>query len=77
MDSLQLGRIDGSPTLAHHERPYDGDPHTMAVGPVQIDINEPFRAVRLRVDDVPEAPVAFDLTLHRPHAARTACGAAP
>jgi hypothetical protein len=62
MDSLQLGRIDGEPTLAHHERPYDGDPHTMAVGPVAIDITDPFRRVRLHVDDAPEAPVALDLT---------------
>jgi hypothetical protein len=62
MDSLQLGRIDGEPTLAHHERPYGGDPHTMAVGPVEIDITEAFRSVRLHVDDAREAPVALDLT---------------
>src|SRR5262245_47216438 len=64
MDSLQLGRIDGEPTLAHHERPYDGDPHTMSVGPVEIDITDPFRSVRLHVDEVPEAPVALDLTFN-------------
>jgi hypothetical protein len=64
MDSLQLGRIDGEPTLAHHERPYEGDPHTMAVGPVQIDITEPFQSVHLHVDEVPEAPVALDLTFN-------------
>src|SRR6266480_4368337 len=40
MDSLQLGRIDGIPTLAHHERAYAGDRHSMAVGPVQIRITE-------------------------------------
>ncbi len=68
MDSLQLGRIGGTPTIAHHVRPYDGDPHTMAVGPVRIDIAEPFRTVHLHVDDVAEAPVALDLTFH----ARTA-----
>jgi hypothetical protein len=62
MDSLQLGRIDGEPTLARHERPYGGDPHTMAVGPVRIDITEPYQSVRLHVDEVPEAPVALDLT---------------
>jgi hypothetical protein len=62
MDSLQLGRIDGEPTLAHHERPYGGDPHTMAVGPVEIDITEAFRSVRLHVDEAQEAPVALDLT---------------
>jgi len=62
MDSLQLGRIDGNMTAAHHERPYDGDPHTMAVGPVRIDITEPFKTVELHVDEDPAAPVALDLT---------------
>jgi hypothetical protein len=40
----------------------------MAVGPVRIDIAEPFRTVHLHVDDVAAAPVALDLTFH----ARTA-----
>lgn len=62
MDSLQLGRIDGVMTAAHHERPYDGDPHTMAVGPVRIAIAEPYRRVELHVDDAPAAAVALDLT---------------
>jgi hypothetical protein len=62
MDALQLGRIGGVPTLARHARPYDGDPHTMAVGPVRIDIVEPFRTVHLRVDECAESPLAVDLT---------------
>lgn len=62
MDSLQLGHVAGVPTVAHHSRPYDGDPHTMSVGPVHVDIAEPFRTVHLRVDDVPEAAVALELT---------------
>jgi hypothetical protein len=62
VDALQLGRIGGQPTMMRHERPYDGDPHTLVVPPVTIDIVEPFREVRLRVHDVPEAPVAMDLT---------------
>lgn len=62
MDSLQLGHVAGKPTLGHHSRPYDGDPHTMKVGPVEVDIAEPFRTVHLRVDDVPAAPVALELT---------------
>ena len=68
MDSLQLGpgrrRADDRPTTS---APYDGDPHTMAVGPVRIDIAEPFRTVHLHVDDGAEAPVALDLTFTRPH----------
>ena len=77
MDSLQLGRIDGEPTLAHHERPYDGDPHTMAVGPVAdrhhrtVPSRSPARrrgarsAGRARPDASP------------PARARTVCGAGP
>jgi hypothetical protein len=62
MDALQLGRIGGQPTMARHARPYDGDPHTMAVGPVTIDIAEPYRRVHLYVEPSPEAPVSLDLT---------------
>lgn len=70
MDSLQLGRIDGQQIFAHHTRPYDGDPHTMAVGPVRIDIVEPYKTVKLDVDAA-SAPVALDLAFR----ARTqACG---
>lgn len=64
MDSLQLGRVGGTPAIALHARPYDGDPHTMAVGPVRIDIAEPFKTVHLHVADVPEAPVSMDVTFH-------------
>lgn len=62
LDSLQLGRVGGVLQYARHSRPFDGDPHTMAVGPVTIDIVEPYRSVRLRVADVPEAPVSMDVT---------------
>jgi hypothetical protein len=61
MDSLQLGRLGDQPAVAHHSRPYDGDPHTMAVGPVTIDIVEPYKTVQLHVDDAPGA-VGLDLT---------------
>ncbi len=72
VDSLQLGRIAGEPVFALHERPYDGDPHTMRVGPVAIDIVEPFERVRLRVDPA-GAQVGLDLTFTartRPYALR-------
>ena len=62
IDSLQLGRVGESPTMMRHARPIGTDPHTMHVGPVRIDIAEPFRRVELHVDDVAEAPVALDLT---------------
>jgi hypothetical protein len=62
MDSLQLGRVGGIPTAAHHHRGYDGDPHSMAVGPVRIEIVEPFETLGLHVDDAPEAAVGLDIT---------------
>jgi hypothetical protein len=62
VDSLQLGRVGGALQYARHTRPFDGDPHTMAVGPVTIEIAEPFRRIHLRVAEVPESPVAMDIT---------------
>lgn len=61
VDSLQMGRIGGEYVFARHSRPYDGDPHTMKVGPVAIDIVEPFKTVKLHVDPA-SAPVGVDLT---------------
>jgi hypothetical protein len=70
MDSLQLGRINGQYVFARHVRPYDGDPHTTKVGPVRIDIVEPYKTVKLHVGAA-SAPVGLDLTF----TARTqACG---
>ena len=61
MDSLQFGRIGGQLVFGRHARPYDGDPHTTVVGPVTIDIVEPYRTVKLTVDES-SAPVGLDLT---------------
>jgi hypothetical protein len=62
MDSLQLGRIDGNFVFGRYERPYGDDPHTTAVGPVTIDIVEPYKTVRLRADEQAGASVGVDLT---------------
>jgi hypothetical protein len=73
MDSLQLGRVGGEFVFARHLRPYDGDPHTMVVGPARVEIVEPYRTVELRVDPAPEVPVSLDLTFTartRAHALR-------
>ena len=61
MDALQLGRIGGQRIFARHVRPYAGDPHTTVVGPVAIEIVEPYKTVKLRVDAA-AAPVGLDLT---------------
>jgi hypothetical protein len=62
MDSLQLGRVDGQHIVAQHVRPYDGDPHTTAVGPVRVEVIEPFRTLHLQVADDAAAPVGLDVT---------------
>lgn len=62
MDALQLGRIDGGFVYAHHERDYDGDPHTTSVGPVTVDVVEPYREIHIRVDDGPSVPFSCDIT---------------
>jgi hypothetical protein len=71
MDALQLGLVDGQHVFARHVRPYDGDPHTTAVGPVTVEVTEPLKTVHLRVSPDAEAPVSLDLTFR----ARTAAHA--
>jgi hypothetical protein len=68
MDALQLGLVAGQPAIARHVREAGLTPHEMVVGPVRIEITEPFRTVELHVEQGPEVPVALDLTFH----ARTA-----
>ena len=62
LDSLQLGMVGSTPTVARHARPAGDDPHSFDVGPVHIEIVEPYQKVRLRVEDGIEVPVALDLT---------------
>jgi hypothetical protein len=62
MDVLQLGRVGGKMTAAKHVRAYDGDPHTLVVPPASIEIIEPYKELRLLVEDHPDAPVTLDLT---------------
>lgn len=61
MDSLQMCRMGGQLVMLRHSRPYDGDPHTMAVGPVKIDITEPYKTVKLWVDPA-ESAIGMDIT---------------
>ena len=49
LDSWQLGRIAGAHVFAAHARPFGDDPHATVIGPVTIDISEPYRTVRLQV----------------------------
>jgi hypothetical protein len=61
LDSLQMGRVGGTRILGHHARPFAGDPHTPVVGPVRVDIVEPFREIRLFADPA-ECELGIDLT---------------
>jgi hypothetical protein len=49
LDSYQMGRIGGAHFFALHQREFGDDPHATVIGPVTIDISEPFRTVRLQV----------------------------
>jgi hypothetical protein len=51
LDALVLGRVGGELVFRHYQRPADGDPHTPTVGPVSVTVEEPFRRVRVVVDD--------------------------
>ena len=62
LDSLQLGMVGTTPTMARHVREAGDDPHSFTVGPVQIEIVEAYRTVRLQVSDGIEVPVAMDIT---------------
>jgi hypothetical protein len=59
-----MGIVDGQHVFAHHVRPYGGDPHTTAVGPVTVDVVSPFETVALRVapTETAAAPLGLDLT---------------
>jgi len=49
LDSYQMGRMGGAFVFALHERPYGDDPHATVVGPVTVDVAEPYRTVRVQV----------------------------
>ena len=72
MDSLQMGRVGGTPIIGHQSRPYDGDPHTMTVGGVRIEVVKAFEEIQLWADpDVCE--IGVDLTFRartQPYALR-------
>jgi hypothetical protein len=62
LNSYQMGRIGGRQIFALHERAHDGDPHTPRVGPVSVEIVEPYQRVRLAVDAAdPTVPVGLDV----------------
>jgi hypothetical protein len=61
LDSHEFSFIDGERLFAHFTRPYGDDPHASVVGPIRVEIIEPFKTLRLTGDGA-EAPVGFDIT---------------
>ena len=61
MDSLQMGRVDGTPIIGHQARAYDGDPHTSVVGGARVEIVEPYREIHLSADP-DRCELGMDLT---------------
>jgi len=49
LDALVLGRVGGEPLFAYHARPAGDDPQRTVVGPVAVEIVEPFCEVRVQV----------------------------
>jgi hypothetical protein len=61
LDSHEFSFMDGQRLFAHFTRPYGDDPHTSVVGPISVEIVEPFKTLRLTADAA-LAPVGFDIT---------------
>lgn len=61
LDSHEFSYIDGQRRFGHFTRAYADDPHGTVVGPVSIEIVEPFKVVRL-IADPAVAPVGVDVT---------------
>jgi len=61
LDSHQFSLIDGKRLFAHVTRPYGDDPHTPVIGPVSVEIVEPFKKLQIR-GGAGDTPIAFDVT---------------
>lgn len=61
LDSHEFSFMGGQRLFGHFTRPYGDDPHTTVVGPVSIEIVEPYKTVRLTADPA-VAPVGVDVT---------------
>ncbi|HVM10013.1 MAG TPA: hypothetical protein VM345_16220 [Acidimicrobiales bacterium] len=61
LDSLQMGRIGGTPVLGHQARPYAGDPHTTTVGGARVEIVRPYEEIRISADPA-VCELGIDLT---------------
>jgi len=51
LDALVLGRVGGERLFLYHQRPADGDPQRTTVGPVTVEVEEPYRRLRVDVEE--------------------------
>jgi hypothetical protein len=61
LDSLQMGKVDGTPVLGLQARPYDGDPHSTTVGGARVEVVRPFEEIHL-VADPEVCSIGLDVT---------------
>ena len=72
MDSIQMGRVDGTPVLGVLSRPCGDDPHTPEVPGARVEVVRPFEELRLWADPA-VAAIGLDLTFRartQPYALR-------
>jgi hypothetical protein len=72
LDSLQMGRVGGTPVIGYHARAYDGDPHTPVVGPARVEIVRPYEEIHIWADP-DECELGMDLVFRartKPYALR-------
>jgi len=62
LDALVLGRVGGTPLFRYYQRPAGTEPHATTVGPVSVTVEEPFRRLRVRVDDADGFDAELDFT---------------
>ena len=64
LDSLQMGKVAGTPVLGRVERDYGDDPHTTSMPGARIEVVKPWEEVRLHTDPAYGAAIGLDVTFH-------------
>lgn len=62
LDSYLMGHVDGEAFFSRWSRPVNAAPERTEVGPVSVQILEPYRRVRLRVEAGPDQRIGLNLT---------------
>jgi hypothetical protein len=63
LDALVLGRVDGTPLFAYHQRDAAGDPHTSTVGPVSVEVVSPYQELHVTVAPDGDGSASFEAEL--------------